>query len=468
MSGPRGIRAVVALLAAVGVVVGADHLLPAVAPAAALAQSTERRPLSAATLVCPDVAEDGAGPRSTKISFSSDSSGGTVTAHWLQSGAQETSYDGSSQVQTLPEQTHNFGGVVLTAAGNAAAGFTAGLTSRYDAGSTAGTAAVQCAAPTTNAYFVGPATTTGHDPRLVLVNPDPSPANVDVAIAEDGKPFSPESTRGIALPGYGTTTVALVDVAPEQAAVAIHVQTRSGRVTAVVRDRWYNGSLPLGVDWLSGGAAPGKDLVLPGIGGTDSNVTLVLASQSADAGTVVAEARNASGSFTPAGLQSIDVAAGAIVRVTVPKSALGSGGALHVTSDVPVLAAAASVRADTAKTPRPDFAWTPAGVPLTGPVSPPPGGTQMILTSATDTAVDFASPTMHLTLTVTAGTSVSVSMSVLGEGVLVVPKDPGVLYAAVVNAPIGSGGALAVSGLVTPARTIVVLPARPDIFLGSR
>ena len=467
MSGPRGIRAALALLVAVGGVVTADRLLPASSPAATVSASQETRPLPVATMVCPDVAESGGGPRSTQVSFASDSSGGTVTAHWLSRGAKETTYDGSTQPHTLPEQVHNFGGVVLTAAGSAAAGFTASLTSRYDAGATAGAAAVACASPTTNAYFVGPTTTTGHDPRLVLVNPDPSPANVDVAIAEDGKPFSPESTRGYPLRGYGMVTIALVDVAPEQASVAIHVLTRSGRVTATVRDRGFAGSLPMGIDWLSAGAAPGKDLVLPGIGGPDSSVTLVLASQSADAGTVVARARNASGSFTPAGLESIDVAAGAIVRVSVPKSALGDGGALHITSDVPVLAAAVSVRADTGKPPRPDFAWTAAGTPLTGPVSAPPG-TEMYLTSATDTTVDLTSATVNVTLTVRADTSVRVPMGVFGDGLVVVPKEPGLIYASVVNAPMGWGGALSATELRTPARTIVVLPARPEIFLGAR
>jgi hypothetical protein len=463
--------AAVALLVAVGAVVATDRAFPAEAPRIPAAGVAETLPLSAATLVCPDVAEAGKGPRSTRVTYVSELAGGTVTAHWLTPGVADATSPGSDQPQTLAEQTGNFGGVVLTASGAAAAGFSAQLTSRYDDGPTAGTAGLACAAPTSSAYFAGPATTVGHDPRLVLVNPDPTPANVDVSVAQDTKPFSPDSTRGIALPGYGSTTIALVDVAPEQGAVAVHVQTRSGRVTAAIRDRWFTGSVPRGVDWLTPGAPPGTDLVLPGVGGPATTVSLTLVSQSADAGTVAVQALNDTGSFTPAGLDAIALAPGAIVRLSVPKSAFAGPGALHVTSDVPLLASAVSTRADTAKQPRPDFAWTPSATALSGPTRTP-SGSQLVLTSASDTTVEVQSPSQAsatpTTLDVPAGTAVTFPLAGYPDGVIVVPRDPGVLSAAVVATPAGLGGALTSTALSTQPRTVVLLPARPDIFLGSR
>ncbi len=472
MAVSRSALGAVALLAAVAAVVGADRAFPAEVPAVAgAAGPSEERPLSAATLVCPDAAEAGGGDRSTQITYAGDQAGGAVTAHWLTAATPETPATGSDQAQALPEQTHNFVGVVLTASGAAATGFTASMTSRYDAGATAGTAGLACLAPTSEAYFVGPGTTLGRDPRLVLVNPDPTPANVDVSIAQDAKPFSPDNTRGIHLDGYGTTTIPLVDVAAEQAALAIHVLTRSGRVTAAVRDRWFSGSLPLGIDWLAAGAGPATDVVVPGVGGAGAAVTLVLASQSTDAGTVSVQALNATGAFTPAGLDSIELAPGAIVRLTVPRSAFAVAGALHVTSDVPLLASAVSVRGDAAKPPRPDLAWSPSAAPLSGPVRTP-AGAQVVLTSATSTSVSLRSDSVSSALTVQldvpAGAAVTVGADVFPAGALVVPATPGLVRAAAVTTPPDLGGAITASMLTAPPRTVVLLPARPDILLGSR
>ena len=484
MAGSRTAAGALALLLAVAGVVAGDHLFPPLPAPDRTTAVAETRPLTSATLVCPDVDEAAGAGRSSQVSYTSEEEGGVVTAHWLRVGKSgttrpETTAPGGQERQSLPVQTGNFAGVILNAVGPAAAGFTAGVTSTYDVGTgtvtgntaAAGSARLACLAPTSDAYLVGPATTIGHDPRLVLINPDPSPANVDVSVAQDGKPFSRENTHGVALAGYGRTTIALVGSAPEQAAVAVHVQTRSGRVTAAVRDRWFTGSVPQGIDWLPAGAAPAKDVVLPGVGGPSATVTLVVASSSTDAGQLVVQALNADGEFIPAGLQSVEIAPGAIVHLTIPRSAFPTLGALHVTSDVPILAAAVTARPGNVAAPRPDFAWTPAVAALTA-AAPGPPGSQLVLTSPTDTSVDVSAASGGAATTVTvqvpAGTAVRFSLDQFPGGVVVTPREAGTVRAAVVDYPLGGGGAVTIQPLVAPARTVVLRPARPDVFLGSR
>ncbi|MCU1678193.1 MAG: hypothetical protein JWM93_2951 [Frankiales bacterium] len=472
MRGPRSARAAAAILAAAAGLVAADRLVPAEPPRTVAPAAAETRPLSSATLVCPDVAESPDGSRSTTITLATEGTTGSVRAHAVRGGGGDVTLSPSAARQRLPVQTHSFGGTVLTASGDAAAGFSAELTSRYDAGATAGSASLPCLTPTADAYFVGPGTGAGRDPRLVLINPDPTPANVDVSVARNETPFSTDNTQGIALRGYESATIELVGVAADQAGLAVHVQTRSGRVTAAVRDRWSSGALPLGIDWLAASAPPATDLVMPGVGGAGTEVTLVVASQSADAGTAVVHAVTTTGEFTPAGLEAIDVPAGGIVLVKVPKSAFGSAGSLHVTSDVPLIGSAVTSRAGTSATADPDFAWTPAAAPLQGPAFAPPG-TQLTLTAATDTSVQLspgaipaaagAAPTTVLP----ANTTVTIALDAYPDGVLVVPASPGSVYAAVITAPSGAGGGLTARLLTTPRRTVVLLPARPDIFLGT-
>ena len=101
---PQALRGAAALLLAVAAVVGADQLLAPQAPTAPGLAAAETRPLTSATLVCPDVDEKAAGTRLSRLSFASEQAGGTVTAHWL-AGTPEASYTGSDQPQRLPDQT---------------------------------------------------------------------------------------------------------------------------------------------------------------------------------------------------------------------------------------------------------------------------------------------------------------------------------------------------------------------------
>jgi hypothetical protein len=467
-------------LAAVAVAV-ADRGLPPRSASPQVLPTAQARPVSAATLVCPDVAEERDSHRTGSVAFVSAADpggaapsagpataggGGTVTVHAVGTAAPDTTVSGSAAVQTLASSR----AVVLTAAGPAAPGFAAASTTRYDGGATSGLAGIDCLAPTDSAYLVGPATTVGHDPQLVLVNPDPTPAAVDVTVAADGTPFTADRTRGVPLAGHATQTLSLADLAPEQVGVAVHVQTRSGRVTAAIRDRWFSGSVPQGIDWLTPGARPAKDLVIPGVGGPGMTVSVVLASQSSDPGAAVIRVAGPDGEMTPAGLQAVDLPADGIVRVDVPRAVLGTLSSLHVTATVPLLGAAVSVRAGAGRGQPSDFAWTPAAEPLdaAAAVPSPDGSAQLVLTATADTTATISVPGAdggQRTVPVATGTSVVVPLAATAGGVRVQPAAPGVLRAAVVTAPVAGGvSASVLLGRPTAAR---MPAARPDIGLGA-
>jgi hypothetical protein len=470
-----------ALTAVVAVaVVAADRGLAPRAASPLVLPAAQTRAVSAATLVCPDVAEERDSRRSGSVAYvsaydrgpagtgtgSTAGGSGTVTLHAVGSAAPDATVPGSASVQTLPSTS----AVVLTATGAAAPAFAAAITARYDGGATTGLAGLDCLAPTSSAYLVGPATTVGHDPQLVLVNPDPTPATIDVTVAADGTPFSADRTRGVSLAGHASTTLALVDVAPEQVGVAVHVQTRSGRVTAAIRDRWFTGSVPQGIDWLPPGPPPAKDLVLPGVGGPGQTVSVVIASQSSDAGTAVIRVAGPTGELTPAGLQAVNLPADGIVRVDVPRAALGTLSSLHVTGTVPLLASAVSVRAGAVRAQPSDFTWTPSAEPLDAAASipSPSASAQLVLTASADTTATVAAlgPNRdQRTVTVAAGSTVVVPLSGAAGGVRVEPAAPGLLRAAVVTAP--ATGGVSASVLVDRPTTARMPAARPDITLGA-
>lgn len=461
-------RRLVAAVACGALAVGvADRLLPAQDPLVGAVAGAETRGLSAAAVVCPGRAKDA--KHSTSTVTASDADGGTLTVQAPGARAATTARAGATSTAVSGTEK----GAVLTATGAAAAGLVAETQSVYAGRASAGTAATACITPATSAYLVGPATTAGREATLVLINPDPTPANVDIAVASDGSPFAAERTRGIALAGFERYELPLLDVAPEREALAVRVQTGSGRVAAAIHDRWYDGSSPLGVDWLAPGARPGTDLVVPGIGGAGASVEVILAGTSDVEGTAVVRVVGPDGEFIPAGLEAVDIGANGVVRMPVPQAATGVAGALHITSDVPLLAAAVTARDAPARTASPDFAWSVASSPLDGAEATLFGtkDAKLVLTAVDrDVSVGLRAPGASVAtrpVRVGGATSVVVSLAEFPRGVIVEPDAPGALYAARLTVPADSG---AISGTVlrTPGRTVTVPPARRDVFLSAR
>jgi len=128
-----------------------------------------------------------------------------------------------------------------------------------------GLSAVSCGVASTDAWLLGGGTQVGRRARLLLANPAPAPAVVDVsALGPDGAVDAP-SGEGVVVPAGGQVAVLVDALAPGLAALAVHVVARSGRVTATLHDEVVRGLAPGGTDGVTASAGPSTRQVVPGL-----------------------------------------------------------------------------------------------------------------------------------------------------------------------------------------------------------
>jgi hypothetical protein len=288
----------------------------------------------------------------------------------------------------------------IVASGELAPGATGWRVDRARAGLDRGLAVASCAAPTTSWWFVGTASRVGHVGRLLLTNPEPGPAAVDIDLFGPDGQVAVAGGRGVSLAPRSSRVVALSSLAIQEPGLAVHVQATQGEVVAVVHDRWADGVTPTGNEWLGPVTPPGGEVVVPGLpkcGGAaqasaqlrsscgKSTRTLVVANPGALTALVRVEVLGPRGPFVPSGLETLRIPPTSVVRADVTAVARGEPAGIRLTSDQDVTAAVliadGSAQADTAV--------VPASPPLAGPAAAPwPTDLQasLLLSSAARTA----------------------------------------------------------------------------------
>jgi hypothetical protein len=238
-----------------------------------------------------------------------------------------------------------------------------------------GLAAVACTAATTDAWLVGGATSTGRRARLLLLDPTPAPAVVDVVLLGPRGRVDLPSARGVVVAPGRARALQLDALAPGLDRLAVHVVARRGRVTAVLDDSRLDGATPAGVDDVPVGAPPARALTMPGVvvpvpptGGAASTVVRLAVPGGDDA--VVHLRLAGPGGSTPLPRNGVvTVPAGSVVDV--PLAGLRPGAyAVLADSDVPVVAGAvvrvAGPRAGPLRRSAADVGWTASARPLVG------------------------------------------------------------------------------------------------------
>jgi len=128
-----------------------------------------------------------------------------------------------------------------------------------------GLAAASCVAPTSSAWFVGGATTVGRTSILHLVNPTEVNADVSIELWGEAGIVRAPGMSGITVPAGGRVALPLSGFAPDLASPVVHVEARGGQVAAWLQTSVIRVLDPGGVDLVSAGAAPAKDVVIPGV-----------------------------------------------------------------------------------------------------------------------------------------------------------------------------------------------------------
>lgn len=246
---------------------------------------------------------------------------------------------------------------VLTARGELAAGLLAGGTG---VGRTL--SAGPCAEPLADVWFTGVGAGADGSSTLLLVNPDPGPATVDVTVHARHGLLAVPALRGLRVDGNSTKHLDLALVVPRRRDLALEVAVSRGRAVALLQTRSALGSRS-GPEWLPGQPAPAADSVLLGLASGRGSDRLRIANPGETEARVQVKVITDSSTFAPAGLDVLPVSPGAMAEVDLgpilgPARRDGALG-LQLISTQPVTASLFSVLDD-------DLSFAvPAGAPAT-------------------------------------------------------------------------------------------------------
>ncbi len=204
-------------------------------------------------------------------------------------------------------------------------------------GDIAGWAALTCTAPAAEQWLVGGSTALGSSARLVLTNPSTAPSEVTVTLY--GPLGAIDNTFVVPVAAGSQTDRLIESIAASQSSLVVHVAATGPGVAAALQDSRLDGFQPAGTSWV-GPSAAGERLVIPGVGldGHDATVTLrLMAPEGARVDAMLVSQRGVEPWSTGTG---ITLEPGVVSDLAVPVSALG---ALEITADAPVFAAARTV-----------------------------------------------------------------------------------------------------------------------------
>lgn len=222
--------------------------------------------------------------------------------------------------------------------GGLAPGLVAAQTTQDSFSDGRGLSSQPCLGPDTTWWFVGGGSTAGRESELVLVNPESTPAELEVAISGPEGPVSAPRLRGIVVEPRSRVVVRLSREAPRLPGVAWRVTVRQGRVMAAVSDQESDGFVPRGADWIPASVDPATRVLIPGvIGGPGGRQLLVHAPGDLSA-TVRVRLITASGSFVPVATPEIEVPGGSVVSVDLDSALQGEDATVDLQSDQPIVA----------------------------------------------------------------------------------------------------------------------------------
>ncbi|MGI8899900.1 MAG: DUF5719 family protein, partial [Nocardioides sp.] len=253
--------------------------------------------------------------------------------------------------------------VLAVAEGRRAAGTTAYQFSTSTGGQRSGLAVSGCDRPADQWWFNGVGTQVGTTSRLVLANPSPGVAVVDVLIYGPKGRVQAAGSRGIPLGPWSRRSLNLARFAPGLSPATVQVRTQRGRVVAAVNTTRISGVTPAGSEWVSASTPPRTDLVVNGGPAGQGERALVIANPGRHEALVQVQAMTSSGPFQPTALADLRVRPGSVLVTDVTAIADRASTSWRLVSTVPVTG---GVEATTGA-PRPDFAVTGASPALGAP-----------------------------------------------------------------------------------------------------
>lgn len=370
----RPLRLVVVAAAATGLVLGAQQLSPPAPRAVAgdVEVAAALAPVSGRTVYCPS---GGAGRTSVGLSLPG---AGQVSVGPL-AGPAEPLDVGPDRVVGDAGPTGD-GAVVVRATGAAAGGLEV---EQVDAAEDGGLGGQRCGPAATRLWFTGGSTTVGDTTVLELVNPDPTPALVDVSVLSGtGRP-DPEPGSGLAVPPSSTLLVPINDLAPDRNLLAVQVVATRGRVAGSMQVTRRLGRVSYGTELVPAATGPSAMQVLPGVPQGPGSRELVLSNPGERTAVAALTLTGVAGQQEPPGLAAVTVPAAQSVTVDLAPYAEDGPLAVAVRSPGVPLLAVVLVEDVSEGGPERDLAYAAAAPPLTRPALL----TDVVLRDGTDAAL---------------------------------------------------------------------------------
>lgn len=391
---------VVAGLLLVGVAVGQG-----LATSAPAAPEPERVPVESARAVCADLRQGDGLTTRVAVGLAAPADDTVVERLVVGDGSRAPLdlQDGSAQADL--GATVSDAAYAVEASGPAAAGLTAVATTQAS-GAERGLASAECLPARTDAWLVGGGTTVGDTAVLVLVNPEPVEAAVDVTVlSAEGAPDARRG-RGLTVPAQGRLLVPLEELAPDRTALAVRVQATRGRVASALRHSRVSGATARGLDLAAVSAGPSDDVVVPGLPAGPGGRALLLANPGEVDVEAQVELTTGEGQFVPAGLEAVVVPAQstAVVDLAGPLAAVPAAARVRTTGGGLVAAGVVEDSAATDAGEVRDLAYVAAVPALTGAALAP------------DVALDGAATTTLLLSAVTGDAVVDVELRPVAGG----------------------------------------------------
>jgi hypothetical protein len=378
------------LVVAAAVVVSASAVVLAarsIDPIEAAPRTSQVVATSKATLSCPESPEDKT-TETTLFAVAPTPPGGkaarqgglvvsTLSAEDGQEVARSTS-PGVPIVQALdPDLAPS---VLLDGEGSLSQGLTAVQSSTTKGDLAAGIAASWCEPAGDEWWFSGVGTSVGSVSRLVVSNPTPALAVVDLTLYGPDGPVKAVGERGIALAPRSRESIDLAQFAPGLEATTVHVEASSGRVVAAVHTYLMDGASPGGTEWIAPSEDPAADVLLnAGFAGKGGQQLQITNPGEREAQVQVqVQVVDTAGPFTPSSLKSLRIPPGTVLTWDLTEVTEDSAAAFFLTSTVPVTGAVVDTSKGT-----PDIAVSSTSPELGDPsVVPVIDGTDLSLSFA--------------------------------------------------------------------------------------
>ncbi|WP_353988398.1 DUF5719 family protein [Ruicaihuangia caeni] len=153
---------------------------------------------------------------------------------------------------------------LVTQPGVGAAEVSAAQSQHADSDAVRGFAASDCAAPASDVWIVGGASTVGRTGVLIVTNPTEVAATVDISLFGASGPIAAPGATGIVISPRAQRLVPLAAFAPDEESPVVRVQSRGGGITATLQQTTERGIVADGADWVAS-ALPGERLTIPGV-----------------------------------------------------------------------------------------------------------------------------------------------------------------------------------------------------------